>query len=107
MDPAKRKLGLMLSTSPDHANLDTAVRISRAALERGVDLYLYMIDDGVLTVDRPEIRDLAERGAKLFVCAYACQKRGIPLSEPDRLNYCGLVVLTDVINGCDRFLALN
>ena len=103
----KRKLGLLLSTKPEHANLPTAVRLSNAALEQGVDLYLYLIDDGVLAKDRPEVQELAARGAKLFVCAYACQKRRMPLSDPDRFNYCGLVVLTDLINGCDRFLAFN
>ena len=107
MDLSKRKLGLLLSTKPEHVNFPTAVRLSKAALERGVDLYLYLIDDGVLAMDRPEVQELAARGAKLFVCAYGCQKRRIPLSDPDRFNYCGLVVLTDLINGCDRFLAFN
>lgn len=107
MDLAKRKLGMLLSTSPEHPNLDIALGLSQAALDRGADVYLYLIDDGVLAKDRPEIQGLAERGAKLFVCAYGCQKRRIPLSDPDRFNYCGLVVLTDLINACDRFLALN
>ncbi len=107
MDLAKRKLGILLSTKPEHPNLDTTIRLSRAALDRGADLYLYLIDDAVVATNRPEIRELAERGAKLFVCAYGCQKRNLPLSEPDRFNYCGLVVLTDLINGCERFLALN
>jgi sulfur relay (sulfurtransferase) complex TusBCD TusD component (DsrE family) len=107
MDLARRKLGVLLSTKPEHPNLDTTLRLSRAALDRGVDLYLYLIDDGVLAKDRPEIQELAEHGAKLFVCAYGCQKRRVPLSDPERFNYCGLVVLTDLINGCDRFLALN
>lgn len=107
MDLPRRKLGVLLSTKPEHPNLDTTLRLSRAALDRDVDLYLYLIDDGVLAKDRPEVQELAARGAKLFVCAYGCQKRRIPLSDPDRFNYCGLVVLTDLINGCDRFLALN
>ncbi len=107
MDLARRKLGILLSTKPEHPNLDTTIRLSRAALDRGADLYLYLIDDAVVAKNLPEIRELAERGAKLFVCAYGCQKRNLPLSEPDRFNYCGLVVLTDLINGCERFLALN
>lgn len=107
MDLARRKLGLLLSTAPEHPNLETALGLSRAALDRGVDLYLYLVDDGVLAKDRPEIRELARRGAKLFVCAYGCQRRRIPLTDPDRLHYCGLVVLTDLLNGCERFVALN
>lgn len=107
MDIAKKKLGLLLSTGLEHPNLETAVGLSHAALARDADLYLYLIDEGVRAIDDPRIRALASRGAKLFVCAYGCQKRRIPLKDADSVTYCGLVVLTDLINGTDRFLALN
>ncbi|MBI4638920.1 MAG: DsrE family protein [Candidatus Rokubacteria bacterium] len=107
MDLAKKKLGVLLSTDPDHANLPTALGLCEAALDRGVGVYLYLIDDGVRALDVPRIRALAERGAKLFVCAYGCQKRRIPLKDSDTVTYCGLVVLTDLINNTDRFIALN
>jgi sulfur relay (sulfurtransferase) complex TusBCD TusD component (DsrE family) len=106
MDP-KKKLGVLLSTGPDHPNLETAVGLSEAALAGGAQLYLYLIDDGVRALDDPRIKTLPGRGAKLFVCAYGCQKRRIPLTEADTVTYCGLVVLTDLINGTDRFVALN
>ena len=104
---AKKKLGVLLSTGPAHANLAAAVGLSEAALARGTDLYLYLIDDGVRALDDPRVRALAGRGAKLFVCAYGCQKRRIPPKDADTVTYCGLVVLTDLINGTDRFVALN
>ena len=107
MDLTKKKFGLMLSTSPDHPNLETAVALSREALDRGADLYLYLIDEGVRVLADPRIRALPERGARLFVCAYGCQKRRIPLEDSEHLTYCGLVVLTDLINATDRFIALN
>ena len=107
MDLAKKKLGVLLSTGLEHPNLETAVGLSSAALDRGADLYLYLIDDGVRALEDPRIRALPERGAKLFVCAYGCQKRRIPLRDADTVTYCGLVVLTDLINGTDRFVALN
>ncbi|MEK7700430.1 MAG: DsrE family protein [candidate division NC10 bacterium] len=107
MDLAKKKFGLLLSTGLEHPNLETAVGLSEAALARGADLYLYLIDDGVRALDDPRIPALAGRGARLFVCAYACQKRRIPLEDSDGVTYCGLVVLTDLINGTDRFIALN
>jgi sulfur relay (sulfurtransferase) complex TusBCD TusD component (DsrE family) len=105
MTSGAKKFGMLLSTGPEHANLETAVGLSEAALARGADLYLYLIDDGVRALDDARIKGLAGRGAKLFVCAYGCQKRRRPLSE--RATNCGLVVLTDVINGTDRFIALN
>lgn len=108
MDLARKKLGLMLSTGPEHAtNLQTALGLSEAALGRGASVYLYLIDDGVRALADPRLRTLPERGVKLFVCAYGCQKRRIPLEASDQLTYCGLVVLTDLVNGTDRFVALN
>jgi len=105
VDLTKRKLGLMVSTTPEHPNLQTALGLGGAALERGADVYLYLIDDAVSAVEDSRVQALAERGLKLFVCAYGCQKRRLPLS--DKATNCGLVVLTDLINGTDRFLALN
>ncbi|HEX3177937.1 MAG TPA: DsrE family protein [Methylomirabilota bacterium] len=108
MDLTKKKLGVLLSTGPDRPeNLDTAVGLGDAALARGAGVYLYLIDDGVRAVDDARVQALAAQGAKLFVCAYGCQKRRLPLAHGDTVTYCGLVVLTDLINGTDRFVALN
>ena len=95
----------MVSTEPAHRNLETALGLSDAALERGAHVYLYLIDDAVTAVEDARVQALAARGLNLFVCAYGCQKRRQPLS--DRATNCGLVVLTDIINGTDRFISLN
>jgi predicted peroxiredoxin len=105
--PAGKKLGMLVSTGREHDNHAHAVGLSHAALDAGADLYLYLIDDGVRLLDDPRVRALSSRGAKLFVCAYGCQKRRIPLTEYEGVSYCGLVVLTDLINGTDRFISLN
>lgn len=107
MDLARKKLGLLLSTGPEHGNIDTALGLATAALARGVAVYLYLIDDGVRTLANPRLRALPARGLKLFACAYGCQKRRIPLDDAGDITYCGLVVLTDLINATDRFVALN
>jgi sulfur relay (sulfurtransferase) complex TusBCD TusD component (DsrE family) len=107
MDLAGKKLGILLSTGPRHPNLATAVGLSEAALRRGGELYLYLIDDGVRALDDPRLGALPARGARLFVCAYGARKRGLPLERDEAVTYCGLVVLTDLITGTDRFVALN
>ena len=107
MEFAKKKLGILLSTAPEHPNLETAIGLGEAALARGADLYLYLIDDGVLALAEPRLRALPARGARLFVCAYGCQKRRLPLEDDPSITYCGLVVLTDIVNATDRFVALN
>lgn len=100
-----RKLGLLLSTGPEHSNLDTVTRLSETALRRGDDVYLYLIDEGTRCLDSPEIARLPEHGAKLFVCAFGAQKMGVAIDS--RATFCGLVVLSDILSGCDRFLAFN
>ncbi|HLG21228.1 MAG TPA: DsrE family protein [Candidatus Manganitrophaceae bacterium] len=101
----KKKLGLLLSTPPENKNLKTVVSLAKEALHQGMDAYLYLIDDGVRNLDRPEIDELAQQGAKLFLCAYGAQRRGIPNSE--KAAFCGLVVLSDLMKGCDRFVTFN
>lgn len=100
-----RKLGILLSTRPEHPNLGVCLGLVESALRRGIAVYLYLIDDGVYNIDDERVLALGRRGAKLFVCAYGCQRRGLPIT--DKATYCGLVVLSDLLQGCDRFVALN
>ncbi len=102
---SKKRLGILLSTPPDHANLQTAIGLSEAALADQMDVYLYLIDEGVHSLDSDRLLQLSKDGVKLFACAYAAQRRGIPLS--DKATFCGLVVFSDLVKGCDRFVALN
>ncbi|HUJ79803.1 MAG TPA: DsrE family protein [Nitrospiria bacterium] len=106
MVDVKRKLGLMLSTPPAHPNLPVVAGLARAALSRGDGVYLYLIDEGVRALDDGRIQELARAGVKLFACAYGAQKHHLPTDNP-LATYCGLVVLADLIDGCDRFLSFN
>ncbi len=72
----------------------------------GRDVYLYLIDEGVLTVEDPRFEPLRQAGLKLFACAYGAQQHGVPRKD-ERATYCGLVVLSNIVSSCDRFVALN
>jgi sulfur relay (sulfurtransferase) complex TusBCD TusD component (DsrE family) len=102
----KPSLGLLLSTGPENPNLEAAVGLSEAALTSGKDVYLYLIDEGVLTVEDPRFEPLRKAGLKLFACAYGAQQHGVPRKD-ERATYCGLVVLSNIVSSCDRFIALN
>jgi sulfur relay protein TusB/DsrH len=101
----KKRLAILLSTSPQHPNLKTTIRLAQTALAQQVDVYLYLVDDGVYALNDDQLVGLAQQGVKLFACAYGAQRRGIPVS--DKANFCGLVVFSDLVKGCDRFIALN
>ena len=105
---AALKLGLLLSTPPSHPSVETVVQLARAALRRGVEVYLYLIDEGVKTVVDQRYLGLIDAGVKVSVCAYGCQQHGVLTTTVDpRVSLSGLVVLSGIIDGCDRFLAFT
>ncbi|HNP27459.1 MAG TPA: DsrE family protein [Nitrospirales bacterium] len=105
---ANKKLGLLLSTSPEHPNAATVYHLIKTALANEVDTYLYFIDEGVKNLEDPRFTGLAKEGLKLFVCAYGCQQHHISTDGYGKeVTFCGLVILSNIIDGCDRFLAFN
>ncbi|HLZ32849.1 MAG TPA: DsrE family protein, partial [Nitrospira sp.] len=102
------KLGLLLSTAPSHSSVDTVVKLAGAALRQGIDVYLYLIDEGVKSMNDVRFSDLLTGGVKISVCAYGCQQHGVSTTDIDsRISLSGLVVLSGIIDGCDRFLAFT
>jgi sulfur relay (sulfurtransferase) complex TusBCD TusD component (DsrE family) len=105
---ATRKLGLLLSTPPSHPSVDTVLHLSNAALRQGIDVYLYLIDEGVKSLKDSRYTDVVRSGAKMSVCAYGCQQHGVSTEDIDpNISLSGLVVLSGIIDGCDRFLAFT
>jgi sulfur relay (sulfurtransferase) complex TusBCD TusD component (DsrE family) len=100
-----QKLGLLLSVRPEHANFRHGLRLAQAALEKGLQVYLYCIDDAVEGLANPELQGLKERGLVLYACAYGARKRQIPVS--DLAAFAGLGVVSDLIAATDRFVSFN
>jgi len=109
MRVSKKKLGILLSTPPKNENLKTVVSLALAARHQRIETYLYLIDEGTLNLDRVEMEDLQRAGVRLFVCAYGAERHGVSQNDRrnDRMTFCGLVVLSDLIKGCDRFVTFN
>jgi sulfur relay (sulfurtransferase) complex TusBCD TusD component (DsrE family) len=103
-----QKLGLLLSTAPTNKNIDTVVQLSEAALRQGIEVYLYLIDEGVKGFTDARFGRLLDGGVKMSVCAYGCQQHGVSTQHVDsRVSLSGLVVLSGIIDACDRFLAFT
>jgi len=103
-----KKLGLLLSTPPTHPNADTVAQLSKTAQDAKVQVYLYLIDEGVKNLKNPTIRELTDSGVKLSVCAYGCQQHNVSTDGYGQdVTFCGLVVLSQIVTGCDQFIAFN
>lgn len=101
----KVKLGILLTTGPGDANSRTVMSLSQAALTRGWEIYLYLLDDGVFNIEGEGFADLWKRGAAIYVCALSCRLRQLP--HRDFGVYGGLVSLANIATNVDRFLAFN
>jgi hypothetical protein len=88
--------------------VETVLSLSGAATRKGVDVYLYLIDEGVKNLRDARILALASQGMKYFVCAYGCQQHAVPTESLDpRVTLCGLVILSNMVEGCDQFVSFN
>lgn len=105
MSARGKKLGILLSTRPDHPGFVHGLRLAEAALAEGVDVYLYCIDDAVLGVIEPRLQRLQVAGLKLFGRAYAARRRNFPMT--DQVTFAGLTMVSDLIAGTDRFVSFN
>jgi hypothetical protein len=97
------KIGILLSTHPDKKDGDRVQAIVEAAFKAKDEVYLYLLDEGARFLTQAWVHTLVDRGATVYTCAYAAQNRR--LSDPGKTTFCGLVVLTQIMEGCDRFLA--
>ena len=79
--------------------------MAEAALNAGTQVYLYCIDAAILGVNDQRLQSLRARGLNLFACAYAAQRRRLPLGET--AVFSGLSVLNELIAGTDRFVSFN
>lgn len=100
-----RKFGLLLSCGPDRPGFQQGVKLAATAMGRGLDAYLYCLDDAVAGVGDAALQELRASGLKLYACAYGAQQRGLPVD--DRATYVGLTVLSDMFASTERMVSFN
>jgi sulfur relay (sulfurtransferase) complex TusBCD TusD component (DsrE family) len=100
------RLGFFLSTSPEHQNTQTVIRLAEAAMERGVDVSIFIMCDGVHNAFVPAFAALVDKGARLVLCSHNLAERQRPKLE-------GTIVCgsqydhAQLVSGVDRYLAFN
>jgi len=72
---SQKKLGILLTTSPEHANTHSAIRIARAALGQGVEVRIFLMCDGVLNVNHAPFLLLLNEGANICLCQQNLNER--------------------------------
>lgn len=100
-----KKLGILISCTPDEPNFVHGLRVAEAALAQGVDVFLYCIDEAVPGISNAQLQALKQSGLKLYACAYGANRRNLPLN--DDAIFAGLTVVSDLIVATDKFISFN
>jgi hypothetical protein len=100
-----KKLGVLIASKPDQPGFRHGLRVAAAAMKRGVNVYLYCIDEAVQGIADAELQSLKGSGLNLYACAYGAQKRNLALTQ--HATFAGLTVVNDIIAGTDRFVCFN
>jgi sulfur relay (sulfurtransferase) complex TusBCD TusD component (DsrE family) len=100
-----RKLSILIAAGPQTEAFDHGVKLARAALKQGVQVYLYCIDDAIAGLASEPMEDLRLGGTRVYGCAYAAERRDLPLDA--NMIYGGLALLSDLMAGGDRFVAFG
>lgn len=105
----------MLTTSPEHQNSTTALRVAGAALEMGHAVELFLMDDGVYNVLNSGDNTVAgafaalqEQGATITLCGSNCDPRGVT----QQTAIAGVIFGSQydharILNRADRFLVFG
>lgn len=72
---SKKRLGILLTTSPEHANTNTVIKLAEAGLSRGVEVRIFLMCDGVLNVNHPPFLTLLGNGAEICLCQQNLNER--------------------------------
>lgn len=100
-----KTLGILLTTSPEHEDAQTAVRLAQAALAKGVEVKIFVMCDGVYQLSNPLFLGLKERGAELCMCAHNAVERHVD-KRPEVISG-SQYDLAHYVNEADRFVALT
>jgi sulfur relay (sulfurtransferase) complex TusBCD TusD component (DsrE family) len=113
-------LGFLITTSPyTFQNMDHAIGLMEAALEKGhtCEMFLYM--DGVIASsanikpgqDRSiplKMQALMEKGVRVTSCGVCCNYRGVKHADfQNGVKQAGLAALGRMINESDRVITLG
>jgi hypothetical protein len=104
-EESARSLAVLLLVSPHHPAFDRGLACVQWALSKGCRIYLYGLDEGVLSLRRPEVQKLGAEEVQIFGCAYAAEQRHLPLEAS--VTYGGLGLLHNLLATCDYFWSVD
>ncbi|MBI5183017.1 MAG: DsrE family protein [Nitrospinae bacterium] len=106
MEEKKDILAILLTTSPEHENTHTVIKLAESAISMGKEVKIFMMCDGVYNVYNSGLVSLKDKGVEISVCEHNSAERGVD-AEKSPVNAASLYILGTIIEDCTRLVAFN
>lgn len=97
------KLGILLTTSPEHQDMHTVIKISEAALAAGKEVHLFMMCDGVYGSNCTRLTDLIPKGVQIAQCHHNAEERRIEEGK-SAVKSASQYIFSGIISEVDRLI---
>lgn len=110
------RIGILLTSSPEHENTYTVGRLCATFLMAGHGVQIFLMDDGVYNAIRNQSRNrlfsnldqLMAQGAQVYLCSVTAEARGLRQDNfLDGVEFSSQYELSQIVERSDRFLAFN
>lgn len=98
-----KKLGILLMNGPDSQDVYTAIGLANAALDRGMEVDIFMMHAAVLNAAVAGLETLADRGARIAVCTHNADE--VKAARSEKFVYGSQYDHSNIVNDSDRYLA--
>ncbi|MBI5178374.1 MAG: DsrE family protein [Nitrospinae bacterium] len=98
-----KKLGILLFNGPDSQDVHTAIGLAESALARGVEVDIFMMHKAVLNSAVPALEALADKGARITVCAHNADQ--LKAARSEKFHYGSQYDHANIVADSDRYLA--
>lgn len=99
------KLLFIMAKEPYTHDFNTLVKLANAGLERGTEVKIFFISNGVYCLLKKEIKELKEKGADIYYCAHNATQRGIKPEDFAESN--STYGLSTMIKNVDKVIILS
>lgn len=96
------KLGILLNT---HKNLKHLLGICEAARKAGVEVAIFIMDDGCYLTKNPELLALGKKGVNIALCDQSYREKGFTETLPG-VKHGSQFDHALIAHECDRYIVL-
>lgn len=101
----RKKICILVTSSPESENSRTLAKISEAAIRMGQQVEIFLMCDGIYHILNDHFSSLIDMGAKVVLCSHNALERG--LEKREGIYFGSQYDLAGMVAESDSFLALT